>query len=169
MVQEYTGELKQWIFFFIPIFSSKLITRTVKLHGFCLTILINYKWVGEGSTKKLTTLFNKFKPNTVSSQFTLTDKSSGSEHLPSTVRVIKQGFEVLKISLLKHKHNPDASSSLAAIGISTEAMKRFALLSIFNARLLQISRNLSFTNELSFLSLSDSLMWSMNVQLLHIM
>ena len=143
---------------FYPLFLFKINHQYSITTWFCLTILTNYKWVGEGSTKKLTTLFNKFKANTVSSQFTLTDTSSGSEHLPSMVRVIKQGFEVLKISLLKRKHKPDASSSLAAIGISTDTRKRFALLSIFNARLLQISRNMSFTNELSLLSSFDSLM-----------
>lgn len=93
---------------------------------------------------------------------------SGSQHLPLTVIVIKHSFEELKISPLNRKHKPDASLRFEAIGISTDTRNRFALLSIFNARLLQISRNLSVvTNEPS--SLFDSPMWSLKVQLLHIM
>lgn len=129
-------------------------------------VLTSYLWAWEGSTEKFTILFRRFNPNTVSSQFTLTDISNGSEHLPSTVMVIKHGAEVLKILLLNRKHKPVASSSFAATGKSTDTRWRFALLSIFNARLRQITRNLSSTNELSPLSLSNSSMWSVKVHLL---
>lgn len=129
------------------------------------TSLLNHKWVIEGSTRKFTILFNRFKPNTVSSQLTLMVTFNGSEQLPSIVMVIKQGMELLKISLLKRKRKPDASSRLEATGISTDTRKRFALLSIFTAKLLQITRNLSFVSELSPLSLFISLMWSVKVHL----
>ena len=82
--------------------------------------------------------------------------------------VIKQGIELLKISLLNRKRKPDASSRLLETGISTDTRKRFALPSIFNARHLQITRKLSFTTRLSALSLFSSPMWSLNVQLLHV-
>lgn len=149
----------------LPVFFSESI---IKIHGSIYPNLANYEWVKEGSTKKFTILFNKFKPNTVSSQLTLTEMFSGSQHLPLTVIVIKHSFEVLKISLLNRKDKPDASSRFVAIGISTDTRKRFALLSIFNASFLQISRRLSVvTNELSSLSLFNSPMWSLKVQLFH--
>lgn len=119
----------------------------------------------EDSTKKLTILFNRFKPNTVSSQLTLAETFNGSEHFPSTVMVIKQGTELPKISLLNRKDKPDASSNLAATGISTDTRKIFALLSIFDARLSHITRYLSFSNKLSSVSLSTSPRWSVKVQL----
>lgn len=128
-----------------------------------LSDIKSYKCVTDGSTKKLTTLFKKFKPNTVSSQLTFTETINGSEHLPSTVTVIKHGMELLKISLLKRKHKPDASSRLAATGISTDTRERFALLSIFSANVSHITRNLSSVKEL--LSLFSSRMWSLKVQL----
>lgn len=83
------------------------------------------------------------------------------------VMVIKQGAEVLKSWLLNRKHKPVASSRFAATGKSTDTRWRFALLSIFNARFRQITRNLSSTNELSPLSLSNSLIWSVKVHLLY--
>src|SRR4051812_34193691 len=53
-----------------------------------------------------TTLFRRFRPNAVSSEFTLTMRSSGSEVCPSATMVIRQGFEVLRISLLNRQHKP---------------------------------------------------------------
>lgn len=131
-------------------------------------LTLNSSYMGsEGSAKKFTILFSRFKPNTVSSQLTLTDTFSGSEHFPSTARVIKQVIELLKISLLNRKRKPDASSRLAETGMSTDTRTTFALLSIFNARLSHSTRNLSFTNKPSPLSSLSTLMWSMNVQLLY--
>ena len=121
-----------------------------------LSDINTYEWAADGSAKKLTTLFKKFKPNTVSSQLTFTETINGSEHLPSTVTVIKQGMELLKISLLKRKHNPDASSRLEVTGRSTDTRERFALLSIFSAKVSQITRNLSSVTEL--LPLFNSIM-----------
>jgi hypothetical protein len=106
-----------------------------------------YEWVTGGSAKKLTILFKKFKPNTVSSQLTFTETINGSEHLPSTVTVIKHGMELLKISLLKRKHKPDASSRLEATGKSTDTRERLALLSIFSAKVSHITRNVSSVKE----------------------
>lgn len=115
--------------------------------------------------RKLTILFNRFRPNTVSSQLTFTNTFNGSEHLPSAVMVIKQGIELLRISPLNRKHKPETSSCLAEIGMSTDTREKFALLSIFNARLSQTNRKLSFTNALSPLSLLSSPMWSTKVKL----
>jgi hypothetical protein len=49
--------------------------------------------------------------------------------------------------------------------MSTDTREKFALLSIFNARLSQTKRKLSFTNALSPLSLLSSPMWSTKVKL----
>lgn len=134
-----------------------------KLITFCAFSIQTYEWVTGGSAKKLTILFKKFKPNTVSSQLTFTEVINGSEHLPSMVTVIKHGMELLKISLLKRKHKPDASSRLEATGKSTDTRERLALLSIFNAKLSHMTRNVSSVKEL--LSLFSFRMWSLNVQL----
>jgi len=79
---------------------------------------------------------------------TFTEAINGSEHLPSTVTVIKHGMELLRISLLKHKHKPDASSRLEATGKSTDTRERLALLSIFNAKVSHMARNVSSVKEL---------------------
>jgi hypothetical protein len=67
-----------------------------------------------------TTLFRRFRANTVSSEFTFTVRSSGPEACPSARMVIRQGFEVLRISLLNLQHKPEASSTLKVTGISIE-------------------------------------------------
>uniref|UniRef100_A0A0A9EVR5 Uncharacterized protein n=1 Tax=Arundo donax TaxID=35708 RepID=A0A0A9EVR5_ARUDO len=65
-----------------------------------------------------TTLFRRFRANTVSSEFTLAVRSSGPDICPSATVVIRQGFEVLRISLLNLQHKPEASSTLKVTGIS---------------------------------------------------
>jgi hypothetical protein len=67
-----------------------------------------------------TTLFRRFRANTVSSEFTFTVRSSGPEARPSARMVIRQGFEVLRISLLNLQHKLEASSTLKVTGISIE-------------------------------------------------
>lgn len=116
-----------------------------------------------GSVKKFTTRFNKFRPKTVSSQLTFTDNVSGSEHLPSTVIVSKQGIELLNISPLNRNRNPDASSRLVPTGMSTDTRKRFALLRTFEAKPSHITRKLSFVAGSTLLSSST---WSVNEHLL---
>lgn len=98
-----------------------------------------------GSAKIFTILFKRFRPNTVSSQLIFTDTFSGSKHVPSREREIKQGNELLKSSPLNRKHKPEASSRLAETGMSTDTRKRFALLSIFRVKPSQMTRNWSFT------------------------
>lgn len=123
-------------------------------------------WLGTGGLpKKFTILFKKFNPNTVSSQLTFTVTSRGSKHFPSTVSVTKHGIELLKISVLNRRHRPVASSSRAATGSSIDMRKTFALLSIFNARLLQMRRNLSSSIGSSPFPLFSFPRWSVNVPL----
>lgn len=98
-----------------------------------------------------TTLFRRFRPNAVSSEFTLAVRSSGSEICPSARMVIRQGFEVLRISLLNRQHKPEASSMLKVTDISIETKWKLALLSIFDARLWAIRRFLSVCSSLSSL------------------
>ena len=96
-----------------------------------------------------TTLFRRFRPNTVSSQFTLTVRSSGSEAGPSATTVIRQGFKVLRTSLLNRQHRPEASSMLKVTGMSMDTRWTLALLSTFDARLWATRRFLSVWSVLS--------------------
>lgn len=136
--------------------NMKSFTKCILVYSPHWMLIVPTNIYEEDSTKKFTILFNKFKPKTVSSQLTLTDTFSGSEHLPSTVRVIKQAAKLLRISLLNRNFKPDASSRSEATGISTETRKMFAFLSIFNAKLSHITRYLSLVNKLPPLSLFSS-------------
>lgn len=127
---------------------------------------LTFYWLGtDGLPNMFTILFNKFKPNTVSSQFTLTVTCRGSKHLPSTVSETKHGIELLRISALNRRHRPVASSRKLATGSSMDTKKMFALASIFSAKLLQMRRNLSSSIGLSFFSSFNFSRWSLNVHL----
>nr|GEY93846.1 AP-3 complex subunit beta-A [Tanacetum cinerariifolium] len=92
----------------------------------------------------LKTALKVIRPKTVSSQLIFTDALRGSKHLPSSVTDIRQGNVLLRISPLNRKHKPDASFRFASTGIFTDTRYRFALLSIFDAKLWHIMRNESF-------------------------
>ena len=131
-----------------------------------LTVTFYWLLLGtEGLPKNFTILFNKFNPNTVSSQFTFTVTCRGSKHFPSTVSETKHGNELLRISALNRRHKPVASSRKLATGSSMDTRKTFALLSIFNAKLLHMRRNLSSSIGLSLFSSLSFPRWSVNVHL----
>lgn len=85
-----------------------------------LTDLDPNEHVGSIQFRSATSLFNKLRPNVVSSQFIFTVTLNGSEHFPSVSRVIRHGFELLNISPVNRKRKPDASSILKETGISVD-------------------------------------------------
>lgn len=97
----------------------------------------------------LRTQFRRFRPSAVSSEFTSAVRSSGSEVCPFTTAVIRQGFEVLRVSLLSRLHMPEVSSMLKVTSISIKTRWTLALLSTFDARAWDTARFFSVRSALS--------------------